>query len=70
MLTHDERRIRYRECLEMEAQYGQLLPCENHDDLDHLAMVGSAPGDASGQRQPGWRIGSLWHRIFNVICPQ
>ena len=47
MWTCDERRFRYRECLEMETQYGQFLPCEHHDDLDLLAMVGSAPSHAN-----------------------
>lgn len=38
-----ERRIRRLECLEMQARYGQFLPCDNHDDLDHPAMISSAP---------------------------
>lgn len=32
MLGRDERRIRRRECLELEAHYGQFLPCERYAD--------------------------------------
>lgn len=54
-LTRDERCMRQRECLEMEAQYGRFLLCDNHDDLDGPAMVGSAPDQANDLRQPGSR---------------
>lgn len=36
MFAQDERRIRYSECLELEAQYGQFLPCEAYEDPDDL----------------------------------
>lgn len=30
MYERDERHMRYRECLELEAHYGQFLPCEDY----------------------------------------
>lgn len=48
MLARDERRFRYRECLELEALHGQFLPCEIYDDLQDRAADGRLSGRASG----------------------
>jgi hypothetical protein len=47
MFAQDERRIRYSECLDLEAQYGQFLPCEAYEDPDNL-NVDSRPNAAAG----------------------
>ncbi|HRE19987.1 MAG TPA: hypothetical protein PKW21_03015 [Rhabdaerophilum sp.] len=36
MLERIERRSRYRECLELEAQYGQFMPCEGYAHAEDL----------------------------------
>lgn len=36
MFERDERRLRHRECLELEASYGQFLPCESHGETEDL----------------------------------
>lgn len=41
MLNEIERRSRRRECLELEAQYGQFLPCERYADPEHLRRHGA-----------------------------
>lgn len=33
MLTRDERRMRHRECLELEEQFGRFISCEGRDNL-------------------------------------
>ena len=46
MLARDERRFRYRECLELEALHGQFLPCEVYDDLHDRAADSRSSGRA------------------------
>lgn len=36
MFERDERRLRHRECLELEASYGQFLPCESHGEAEDM----------------------------------
>lgn len=36
MFDRDERRMRHRECLELEASYGQFLPCESHGEAEDV----------------------------------
>lgn len=44
MLERIERRSRYRECLELEAQYGQFMPCEGYAHPDDLERNCRSPG--------------------------
>jgi hypothetical protein len=46
MLSSDERRYRHLECRELQARYGELLPCEAYADIgaDYLGWWdGNAP---------------------------
>jgi hypothetical protein len=46
MLSRDERRYRHLECRELQARYGELLPCEAYADIGadyHLWVDGRAP---------------------------